>query len=86
MSLTQTHHVFASMREGFDSFLKALCTARGHYINYGSSAFVPVTTAAATNMASIAFPGVPGGIQWAVGLGTPVLDLFPPPARHLCLR
>ena len=78
MSLTQSHHVFAGVAEsGINTFLRALCTARGHYINYGSSAFVPVSTAAATNMDPIPFPGVPGGIQWAVRLTTPVLDLFP---------
>jgi hypothetical protein len=79
VSLTQTHHVFASMSEkGINTFLKALCIARGHYINYGSSSFVPATTAAATHMDPIPFPGVPGGIQWAVALAAPVLDLFPP--------
>jgi hypothetical protein len=78
VSLTQAHHVFASVSEGgINTFLKALCTARGHYINYGSSSFVPTTTAAATNMGPIPFPGVPGGIQWAISLSIPVLDLFP---------
>jgi hypothetical protein len=78
VSLTQTHHVFASVSEaGINTFVKALCTARRHYINYGSSSFVPVTTAAATNMNPIPFPGIPGGIQWAIGLSIPVLDLFP---------
>lgn len=78
MSFTQTHHVFAGVSEtGMNTFIKAVCTARGHYLNYGSSSFVPSTTAAATNMAPIPFPGVPGGIQWAVSLSIPVLDLFP---------
>jgi hypothetical protein len=78
MSLTQAHHVFASVFEsGINTFIKAICSARGHYINYGSASFVPVTTVGATNMAPIPFPGVPGGIQWAVSLSIPVLDLFP---------
>ena len=78
MSLTQAHHVFAGVFEtGINTFIKAVCAARGHYINYGSSSFVPVTTAGATNMAPIPFPGVPGGVQWAVSLSTPALDLFP---------
>jgi len=78
VSFTQAHHVFAGVSEtGINTFLKAVCTARGHYLNYGSSAFVPATTSGATNMASIPFPGIPGGIQWAVSLSTPVLDLFP---------
>lgn len=81
MSLTQTHHVFAGLEEsGINTFLKALFTARPHYLNYGSSAFVPVSTTNATNMATIAFPGVPGGIQYAVSFSIPVVDLFPPNA------
>ena len=81
MSLTQTHHVFAAVEEsGINTFLKALFTARPHYLHYGSSAFVPASTAAATNMPPIAFPGVPGGIQYAVFFSIPVIDLFPPNA------
>jgi hypothetical protein len=81
MSLTQNHHVFAGLEEsGINTFLKALFTARPHYLRYGSSAFVPVSTVNATNMATIAFPGVPGGIQYAVSFSIPVVDLFPPNA------
>lgn len=81
MSLTQAHHVFAGLEEsGINTFLKALFTARPHYLHYGSSAFVPVSTVNATNMATIQFPGVPGGIQYAVGFTIPVVDLFPPDA------
>jgi hypothetical protein len=79
VSLTQMNHVFAAVDEkGINTFLKALFTARPHYLNYGSSTFVPVNTVAATNMPPIPFPGVPGGIQYAVGFAIPVLDLFPP--------
>jgi hypothetical protein len=46
------------------------------YLTYGSPAFVPSTTAAATTMDAINFPGVPGGIQWRVRLGIPQIDLF----------
>jgi len=78
VSFTQAHHVFVGVNEtGINTFIKAVCNVRGHYINYGSSSFVPGTTASATNMGPIPFPGVPGGIQWAVSLSTPVLDLFP---------
>jgi hypothetical protein len=82
LSLTQTHHVFAGVsEEGINTFLKALFTARPHYINYGSSAFVPATTVAATNIDPISFPGVPGGVQWAMSFTVPVLDLYPPNAK-----
>jgi hypothetical protein len=81
MSLTQTHHVFVGVEEsGINTFLTALFTARPHYLHYGSSAFVPTSTANATNIPAIPFPGVPGGIQYAVGFTIPVIDLFPPNA------
>ena len=79
MSLTEANHVFAGVHEhGINEFLKAFLTARPHHINYGTSAFVPVTTALATNVATIAFPGIPGGIQYLVQFSIPVVDLFPP--------
>ena|SRR5579862_1945681 len=78
MSLTQTHHVFASVTEGgINTILKALFTARPHLLIYGSNAFVPTSTVDATNMDPIPFPGVPGGIQWAVAFTIPVVDLYP---------
>ena len=79
MSLTQANHVFAGVHEnGINTFIKAFLTARPHYITYGTSLFVPTTTAAATNVAPIGFPGIPGGIQYAVKLSIPVVDFFPP--------
>ena len=81
MSLTQTHHVFAGVEEsGINTFLKALFTTRPHYLNYGSPSFVPANTVNATTMQSIPFPGVPGGIQYAVSFSIPTIDLFPPDA------
>jgi hypothetical protein len=79
LSLTQANHVFAGVHEhAINTFLQAFLTARPHYINYGTSAFVPATTALATNVASINFPGIPGGIQYMVQFSIPVVDLFPP--------
>ena len=84
MSLTQTHHVFAGVAEsGINTFLKALFTTRPHYLNYGSPSFVPANTVDATTMSAIPFPGVPGGIQYAVSFSIPVVDLFPPDAGTL---
>lgn len=81
MSLTQGFHVFAGVAEsGINTFLRALFSRRPHYLNYGSSAFVAATTVNATNMAPIPFPGVPGGIQYAVSFRIPIIDLFPPDA------
>jgi len=84
MSLTQTHHVFAGVAQsGINTFLKALFTTRPHYLNYGSPSFVPANTVDATTMPAIPFPGVPGGIQYAVSFSIPVVDLFPPDAGTL---
>lgn len=78
MSLTETEHVFAGVHEnGVNDFLKAFLTARPRHINYGSPAFVPTTTATATTMSAIAFPGVPGGIQFAVSVKIPTIDFTP---------
>jgi len=79
VSLTQVNHVFAGVHEhAINTFLQAFLTARPHYVNYGTSAFVPATTAAATNVAPINFPGIPGGVQYMVQFSIPVVDLFPP--------
>jgi hypothetical protein len=78
VSLTETEHVFAGVHEnGINDFLKAFLTARPRYLNYGSSFFVPATTAASTNVPSISFPGIPGGIQYAVRFSIPRIDFHP---------
>jgi hypothetical protein len=77
MSLTQAEEVFASIHEtALNDALTAFCNDRPRYLVYGSPSFVPSTTIAETSMASIPFPGVPGGIQWRIRLSTPQVDLF----------
>lgn len=77
MSLTQVQHLFASVHESaLNDMLRAFFTARPRYLRYGSPAFVPATNVTATQMAAIAFPGLPGGIDWAVRFGLPRVDLF----------
>src|SRR5258705_10860111 len=77
MSLTAAQTVFASIHEdALNDLITAFCTARPHFLAYGSPSFVPVTTVAETAMAAIDFPGVPGGIQWRVRLSIPRVDLF----------
>jgi hypothetical protein len=77
MSLTQSETVFASIHEtALNDAIIAFTNARPHHLSYGSPAFAPVTTVAETSMAAIAFPGVPGGIQWRVRFSTPRVDLF----------
>jgi hypothetical protein len=78
VSLTQGEHVFAGVHEnGINDFLQAFFTARPRYLNYGTALFVPATTAGATNVPTIAFPGVPGGLQYLVTIGIPFIDLHP---------
>lgn len=77
MSLTQAQHVFASIHESaLNDLLRAFFGARPRYLRYGSPAFVASTNVTATQMAAIAFPGLPGGIDWAVRFSIPRIDLF----------
>jgi len=77
MSLTGTHEVFASIDEqALNDILRAFFNARPRYRHYGSPAFVPATTVNETAIPAIAFPGVPGGIDWRIRFSTPVIDLF----------
>jgi hypothetical protein len=79
MSLTEAQTVFAGIHEdAINDVLTAFCTDRPRYLVYGSPAFVPATTVAETTMPAIAFPGVPGGIQWRLRLTIPRVDLFKP--------
>ncbi len=79
MSLTQTNHIFAGVHENaINDFFGDFLTARPRHINYGTSAFVPVTTASETNVPVISFPGIPGGIEYMIQFTIPIVDLFPP--------
>ena len=76
MSLTQAQHVFASIHESaLNDLLTAFFNARPRYLRYGSPAFVASTNVTATQMAAIGFPGLPGGIDWAVRFSIPRIDL-----------
>lgn len=76
MSLTETSEVFVAVEESaLNDLITAVCTTRPHLLHYGSPAFVPASSTAATQMAPIPFPGSPG-LQWSVELAVPRLDLF----------
>jgi hypothetical protein len=78
VSFTEVQTVFGGVHEnGINDFLRAFLTARPRYIVYGSPGFIPTTTAAATSVPVISFPGVPGGIQFAVVFAIPIVDLNP---------
>ncbi len=79
MSLTGAFHVFADIDEqGTNRALQAFFGARPHYLHYGSVPFVGASSVSVTQVPTIAFPGVPGGIPYAIDLTVPVVDLFPP--------
>lgn len=76
MSLTESQAVFVSASESsLNDIVRAVVGARPHLLVYGSSAFVPASSAAETQMPPILFPGS-GGIEWRVEFDVPVLDLF----------
>jgi hypothetical protein len=76
MSLTGTEQVFGAIHEdALNDMIHAFFNARPRYRRYGSPAFVPATTVAATQMGAIPFPGS-GGIEWRVSFTIPVIDLF----------
>lgn len=78
MSLTEAERVFGGVHEdGINDLLRAFFTARPRHLNYGSPGYVPATTAGATQIPAIPFPGVPGGIDWSVQLEIPKVDLHP---------
>jgi hypothetical protein len=77
MSFTEAEHVFAGIHEdALNDLIRAFFGARPRHLRYGSTNFVPVTTVSATHMDSIPFPGIPGGIDWAVTLDVPIIDLY----------
>ena len=78
MSFTQVEHLFAGVDElGINDLLQAFFTARPRHLIYGTPALVPVTTVAATSIPALAFPGIPGGIQFAFVFSIPTVDINP---------
>ncbi|WP_328842636.1 hypothetical protein [Streptomyces sp. NBC_00258] len=94
MSLTESENIFAGLNEqGLNTILSAVFTARPRLLNYRTSpsvAAVPASASSWTALPTIAFPGVPGGIDYAVRFSVPRVDLFPqsqplPPALNLAV-
>jgi hypothetical protein len=79
MSLTGAYHIFAGLdQQGTNKALQAFFSARPHYLHYGSVPFVSASSVSVTQVPPIAFPGVPGGIPYAIDLTVPAVDLYPP--------
>lgn len=78
MSFTQAQQLFGGVHElGINDLLSAFLSARPRHLNYGTPAFVPATTAAVTSIPALAFPGIPGGIQFALSFSIPTVDINP---------
>jgi hypothetical protein len=78
MSLTLADTVMAAVHEnGVNDFMTAFFKARPRHLVYGTPAFVPVTTVAATSISGMTFPGVPGGIDLLVVFALPTIDFEP---------
>jgi len=76
MSLTETEGVFGGIHEdALNDLLRAFFTRRPRYLHYASPGIVQATTLGVTQMSAIAFPNIPGGIEWEVELAIPVVDL-----------
>jgi hypothetical protein len=78
MSLTLVDTAMAAVHEnGVNDFLAAFFNARRRHLVYGTGMFVSVTTAAATSISAMTFPGIPGGIDILVEFAVPTVDLDP---------
>lgn len=78
MSLTEAEQIFAGVHEdGINDFITAFFSARPRFLNYGSPPFVSATSSSVTRVEVIVFPGVPGGIPYAVTFSIPKIDLHP---------
>jgi hypothetical protein len=77
MSLTEAEHVFAGAHEaGINDLLEAFFTARPRHLNYATPALAPAV-GGFTSVPPISFPGVPGGIEYAVSFSIPTVDFHP---------
>ena len=77
MGFTQAEMAFVGAHEtGINDLITAFCQDRPRYLLYRSPAFGPAPTIDATRLDPIAFPGIPGGIEWQVKLTIPQIDLF----------
>src|SRR5215813_13428236 len=78
MSFTQAETLFAGVNElGINDLLQAFFTARPRHLVYATPVFVPATTVAATSIPPLTFPGIPGGVQFAIVFSIPTVDINP---------
>jgi hypothetical protein len=77
MSLTEAETVFAGVNEtGVNDLFKAFFTARPRYLTYATPGLVPLAVPF-TSVPAIAFPGIPGGIEYRIQFEIPIVDFAP---------
>jgi hypothetical protein len=77
MSLTEAETVFAGVHEaGVNDLFLAFFTARPRFLTYATPALVPPVTPF-TSVPAIAFPGIPGGIEYRIKFEIPTVDFAP---------
>jgi len=77
MSLTEAEFVFAGVNEsGINDLLTAFFTSRPRFLTYATSSMAPPPLAF-TSVPAIAFPGIPGGIEYKIEFTTPIVDFDP---------
>lgn len=78
MSLTEAEMVFAGAHEtGINDILTAFFMARPRYLNYATPSLPAPPGTPFVSVPAIAFPGIPGGIQYRISLSIPVIDFDP---------
>jgi len=78
MSLTEAQLVFGGVHEtGINDLLHAFFDARPRYLNHGSSPLLFPPGTPFISVSPIAFPGIPGGIDYGVRFTTPTVDINP---------
>jgi hypothetical protein len=77
MSFTETETVFAGVHEaGVNDLFKAFFTARPRFLTFATPGLVP-PAAPFTSVPAIAFPGIPGGIEYRIRFSIPEVDFDP---------
>lgn len=77
MGLTAGHDAFAGLNEsGVNKFIGRVYTIRPHYFHYATPA-LGGGSVGISSLSPLPAPGIPGGLEWEVTLGQPVVDFTP---------
>lgn len=77
MGLTAGHDAFAGLNEsGVNKFIGKVYSNRPHYFHYATAALGGGSPGISL-LSTLPVPGVPGGMEWSVTLGQPIIDFTP---------